>query len=728
MVAVDARSVRRDPSLQYQEAAILRELNKAYVGFTCQQDRGDISTDQLALSVKRGSAAFFSDFPDYDSFTPKLRPGALGNLDISTFTSSYGMPFKVNLPTGSIQSEKCCNDGGPLSPILEETPVSATEVVSTYDDLALNLSASILRSSFEQVGSSGAKAEGAQIKAASPVNDFAFSLSSSILQSSIQTASEPAASSDAEAKKDDFIFALSSSILQSSIQSAAVSSNAEAKREEEDAEEEEKENQADIIARSILSDIFSGSQAKPPDPSPPSPQSTGQPTTDAAAAAAAIANTLPVSENLLASFADQLASQILSSAIATSPPIQHRSAATSPSLSRPTIYIQVDRRGSGTVESPRSSRSSSITGQTITLHEFTDELVEDTVREGMAIAQFAAAGYSAQAAAAAADAAAGERVASPPQQPLLLVLPPSSPPPPSSSSSSSPTTAAENDLREAAGKVADSIVSKSLQSIFQEAKEAINDKAPSNDAPPKVVSQRSLPAAKQQPTSLGMQQQRSLPNGDSESSSSSHPPFATQLLSTPSSRVSYAWSTASTRDEDSRPVSPTDMERIGIGLAGTTDEYATLFSNIILRDAFTEVTGSTESSHSPKHHTNIAEGCLPTETVKLSTMATYLSSLDQAETPRSRDDQAASEGGNSDEPSAAQAYYTYWHKIRACLLRPLATGNWGCGAFGGDPQLKAMVQWIATSASGRPHMVYYTFGNKEMEKVSYMYVRVIIGL
>ncbi|KAL3351371.1 hypothetical protein AABB24_019788 [Solanum stoloniferum] len=27
----------------------------------------------------------------------------------------------------------------------------------------------------------------------------------------------------------------------------------------------------------------------------------------------------------------------------------------------------------------------------------------------------------------------------------------------------------------------------------------------------------------------------------------------------------------------------------------------------------------------------------------------------------------------------------------------VVTGNWGCGAFGGDPQLKAMLQWIAAS-------------------------------
>lgn len=27
----------------------------------------------------------------------------------------------------------------------------------------------------------------------------------------------------------------------------------------------------------------------------------------------------------------------------------------------------------------------------------------------------------------------------------------------------------------------------------------------------------------------------------------------------------------------------------------------------------------------------------------------------------------------------------------------VATGNWGCGVFGGDPELKAMIQWLAAS-------------------------------
>lgn len=27
----------------------------------------------------------------------------------------------------------------------------------------------------------------------------------------------------------------------------------------------------------------------------------------------------------------------------------------------------------------------------------------------------------------------------------------------------------------------------------------------------------------------------------------------------------------------------------------------------------------------------------------------------------------------------------------------VATGNWGCGVFGGDPEVKIMLQWLAVS-------------------------------
>lgn len=38
----------------------------------------------------------------------------------------------------------------------------------------------------------------------------------------------------------------------------------------------------------------------------------------------------------------------------------------------------------------------------------------------------------------------------------------------------------------------------------------------------------------------------------------------------------------------------------------------------------------------------------------------------------------------------------------------VATGNWGCGAFGGEPRLKAILQWMAASIAGRD-VVYFTF-------------------
>lgn len=47
---------------------------------------------------------------------------------------------------------------------------------------------------------------------------------------------------------------------------------------------------------------------------------------------------------------------------------------------------------------------------------------------------------------------------------------------------------------------------------------------------------------------------------------------------------------------------------------------------------------------------------------------------------------------------------------------PFATGNWGCGAFGGDPQLKAILQWLAASAQGRG-IVYYPFGDQRVAEL-----------
>ncbi|XP_046652898.1 uncharacterized protein LOC124343574 isoform X5 [Daphnia pulicaria] len=51
-------------------------------------------------------------------------------------------------------------------------------------------------------------------------------------------------------------------------------------------------------------------------------------------------------------------------------------------------------------------------------------------------------------------------------------------------------------------------------------------------------------------------------------------------------------------------------------------------------------------------------------------------------------------------------------------LLPIITGNWGCGSSGGgDAQLKSMLQWLAASRSGAPSLVYYTAGASSVVKL-----------
>lgn len=47
---------------------------------------------------------------------------------------------------------------------------------------------------------------------------------------------------------------------------------------------------------------------------------------------------------------------------------------------------------------------------------------------------------------------------------------------------------------------------------------------------------------------------------------------------------------------------------------------------------------------------------------------------------------------------------------------PFATGNWGCGVFRGDPQLKALLQWLAASAEGRA-LRYHPFGDARVDRL-----------
>uniref|UniRef100_A0A8C6L6Y5 poly(ADP-ribose) glycohydrolase n=1 Tax=Nothobranchius furzeri TaxID=105023 RepID=A0A8C6L6Y5_NOTFU len=46
-------------------------------------------------------------------------------------------------------------------------------------------------------------------------------------------------------------------------------------------------------------------------------------------------------------------------------------------------------------------------------------------------------------------------------------------------------------------------------------------------------------------------------------------------------------------------------------------------------------------------------------------------------------------------------------------LAAVATGNWGCGVFGGDTRLKALIQMLAAAEAGRD-VAYFTFGDSQL--------------
>jgi poly(ADP-ribose) glycohydrolase len=57
--------------------------------------------------------------------------------------------------------------------------------------------------------------------------------------------------------------------------------------------------------------------------------------------------------------------------------------------------------------------------------------------------------------------------------------------------------------------------------------------------------------------------------------------------------------------------------------------------------------------------------------------------------------------------------YTRPEETGPAYTRPVVTGNWGCGAFGGNHQFKACLQWMAATAAGR-NLVYCCFKDKRM--------------
>ena len=58
------------------------------------------------------------------------------------------------------------------------------------------------------------------------------------------------------------------------------------------------------------------------------------------------------------------------------------------------------------------------------------------------------------------------------------------------------------------------------------------------------------------------------------------------------------------------------------------------------------------------------------------------------------------------------------------IEKTISTGNWGCGAFGGNHELKFIQQWIAASFAGIDRLDYYTFGDKEAVLVAKFYDKI----
>ncbi|KAI0212170.1 hypothetical protein LSAT2_002945 [Lamellibrachia satsuma] len=55
-----------------------------------------------------------------------------------------------------------------------------------------------------------------------------------------------------------------------------------------------------------------------------------------------------------------------------------------------------------------------------------------------------------------------------------------------------------------------------------------------------------------------------------------------------------------------------------------------------------------------------------------------------------------------------KAYVGFYDPYNQHIRTAIATGNWGCGAFGGDLRLKALIQLMAAAAAGRD-VCYFTY-------------------
>lgn len=638
---------------QYQADSMLRELNKAYVGFHCQQDRGDISTELLALSVKRGSLAFVAeDYPNCGApFHITSCQSDIGNVHLTSESTSSETDLKVSVTPAAVEPSGASS---PLSPIPEISESPSFTTLLANDIIKSGLRAMEYSEIRHAVKTQPRRGPGGIEE------ETAAKLVQAILKESIDLfAVETDSGVDVSPSTDDLVTSLTASILNASFQTHAQTTAARSAVKATS----EFDAKSTSLVRSIIDDVLRS--CPPPVQPKKTPQTLGECT----------------SSDGLSSMAAKLSGSIMSDVL-------QNCAMVAPFP----VSIQV--------------RAPSLTGADVAQQEYINKMMNNAIQEGISVAQ-------------------------------VKTL---------KSQSQRPQADADHFYANVS-VLAKNIVDKSIRNSVRRVQAKADEQEDQHGRETRSVQTTSLPNLKKQqpPVHRGLplgtppgggSTLRGLPPGTSPGGGSSLrglPPAATttgdqnpqqdpppsetmtepdvetqsqsssnlnsRLLTPMSSRTGYAWSIASTRDDDSRPVSPTDLNKLGLSLSSNTDEFSSMFSDIVINKAILNITGENVSPHaiSDKEAQQAQDhSSLPNS----SKIGNFLSKLGEAEAP-------------SDTGGAATPYNSTWQTMRRQLLRPVTTGTWeaGCEGLGGDPRLMAMIQWLAASASGRPR--FFFFSNKE---------------
>lgn len=545
IVAIDAVPFL-SPEEQYTDRYVLRELNKAFAGFLCLQERGDLSTELIALRIQNGPTQIAHS---KDHLPTVISPSSYvtGNGEFRTSHSTTLSGRNSSEPLSPINEAQ-----EPSSPCLLPTPSSSavdSKVDSSLkmasdgtsrdtdasegdrvDKYASHLSGSILSSVLpqssvkESAKSVNTDGVGSVEGKNSGVEDFASKLSKSLLSNIL---SESTAVPTQE--EDEHSSLMAAEKLTNSLISDVLSQRNKSEMAT-----------ADMVAHSIISQVLSPDEAVPNTP-PSSPQTVGQPTS-------------PAVEWQVHSYADKMADGIISSVLDPALP--------------PSIVVNKQS------DNEAGSCSSSLTGQSITLHEFTDDLVEGVIREGVLIASLQTRGLERANLGEDGEIGGGRSEEDGREGEMGGRV-----------NENAKLSGAYN-----AGNLAESLVVQSIRSVLDEGhksgKEKSGHRLSSGKRAESPLRHGLLRHTLEKPKLASMGSESDISDLEHSTSGSLF------HLAAPSSRMSYAWSIASTRDEESRPVSPTDLDRMALSFVGNMDEYSSMFAELVIRSAIAEVTGN----------------------------------------------------------------------------------------------------------------------------------------